>query len=428
MQGGPVGVPRVATFAAGGGFVKAEAQQLVEFCVELDAQDDRNRRPADPRFNARVDAALWTRAFDSRDAVARDFIAWREREARGVPPPAVLPDDDLGYWAKLYRAIAATAAFRHLQIKSAADVSGNPDLNGFGPWQNAWILYRGVGANAGSFAIAIRGTVFSNTPSAIEDAIFQPVVGRQFLSAAVSFSHGENAHLHGGFVHAAFTLLLDRRYGVLQVLADQGVPPHSLVFITGHSQGAAMATLVHSFLVNAMSDAQRGPTDPLGLGGACYRLKSYAIAQPKPGNYSFAAEFAACTQSADCALVINNHIDPVPKVPMTLESTADVETDFTGHSLLARLLRAVGGLGKALRSLIAGVIEPLTRESAEGYGNFYRYAELRPIGKDRIGSSWNFVPAGRVLLVYGTPLPDPSSDLFFQHHATTYRDLIAEQL
>jgi hypothetical protein len=33
-----------------------------------------------------------------------------------------------------------------------------------------------------------------------------------------------------------------------------------------------------------------------------------------------------------------------------------------------------------------------------------------------------------VLLVQGTPLTDPGSDTFFQHHASTYRELIQAQL
>ncbi len=415
-----------ADFAAAGGFDKREAAALVEFCVELDNQSDRNRAPADARYRATVDPTLWELAFDSREQVARDFIEFKH--GRGAPATEPLPDADLSHWSKLYEQIASRAAFRHLPVGTAADVARDPDLNGFGPWQNAWLLYRGAGANAGRFALAIRGTVFSNTPNAVEDAIFQPVLGRRFLSEAVSFATSDTAQLHSGFLHATFTLLLDLRYGVLPTLAAARVPPGSVLYITGHSQGAAMATLVHAFLYRAMADAEDGPADPFGLRGARYRLKSYAVAQPKPGNYPFAAEFASFTQAADNALVVNNHIDPVPKLPMSLEGTADLETDFTGHSLLARFVRAVGGAGKVLRGALACVLEPLTRVSAEGYGYFAHWESLKPIGRDQAGSSWNFVPAGRVLLVYGTPLADPASDLFFQHHATTYRELIAKQL
>jgi hypothetical protein len=70
----------------------------------------------------------------------------------------------------------------------------------------------------------------------------------------------------------------------------------------------------------------------------------------------------------------------------------------------------------------------ITRKRAEQYGDFYQWAAIRPIRGIRGGSSWNFVPAGRVILVQGTRLADPGSDIFFQHHASTYRDLIQAQL
>jgi len=417
----------VDDFAAPGGYLPQEAQAFIEFCVDLDNQDDRNKQaspgPAAQVYGARIDPELWSIAYDSRDAVAKDYIEYRNRGAQGGQPAS---DDDLAYWKKLYEKIKDTAADDRIPINTADDIRRNPDLNGFGPWQNAWTLYRGVGPNAGRYAIAIRGTVFSNAPSAIEDAIFQPLSGREFLSHAVSFSQTRDASLHGGFAHASFTLLLDRRYGILQTLSDQHVPAGSVLYIVGHSQGAAMATLVHAFLFNALYQAETGPGDPLGLRGARYRLKSYAFAQPKPGNYPFAAEFSRYTQRPDNALVINNHIDPVPQVPLTLQSTGDLESDFVGHTFTARLLRFVSGAGKGLRSSLAWVFDYFTRESAEKYGNFYHGRSLQPLGKDQRGSSWNFVPAGRVILVYGTR--GPPNDLFYQHHATTYRELIAAQL
>jgi hypothetical protein len=424
----PVDRSSMMRYAAPGGYEFGEAQDFVEFCVELDSQDDRLSHPDDPTFTARIDPSQWTVAFDSRQAVAQDYIAFNARGGAAGSGRAEVPEDDLRYWRRLYGEIGKEAARRHIAIHTAADVARNPDLNGFGPWQNAWILYRGVGTNSGKFAIAIRGTVFSNTPSAIEDAIFQPVVGHHFLSAATSFARNASAQVHGGFAHATFTLLLDRRYGVLQALKDSAVPPSSELYIVGHSQGAAMATLVHAFLLTSMFEADTTVLDPLALRGQDYRLKSYAIAQPKPGNYPFAAEFAEYTQASDTAIVINNSIDPVPQVPLTLEATADLETDFHGRFLLAQVLRSLSWPGKALRSGLTRVLDWMTRESAEQYGNFYHWTAIRPILKMRGGASWNFVPAGRVLLVQGTPLTDPGSDTFFQHHASTYRELIQAQL
>ena len=421
------------------GYVHAEAAQFIEFCVELDDQSDRKEPPYDPGLDPQIDAGLWNPVprFDSREAVAKDFIEWLRRGSPTYDGAAGSSDDDLRHWSKLFgeirqRVVGDKATWERIQNNDPdawKSIQRDPDLNGFGPWQNAWLLYEGVGPNAGKYAIAIRGTVFSTAPSAIEDALFQPISAREFLSRAVSFSDSDAAMLHGGFAHATFTLLLDRRYGILQKLEENGIPNGSALFIVGHSQGAAMATLVHAFFDTAMREADSGSGDPLGLKGRLYHLKSYAFAQPKPGNYEFASEFARVTQRLDSAIVVNNDIDPVPKVPLTLQATEDLATDFKGQFWEARLLHFLSGAGAGLRGIISSIAEPVARKSAENYGYFYHYESIRPLARsEKTGSSWNFVPAGRVMFVFGTPLPDQGDDLFFQHHATTYRNLLCQQL
>jgi pimeloyl-ACP methyl ester carboxylesterase len=403
--------------AAAGGYVPSEAQAFIEFCVDLDSQDDRLAYPANPTFVAQIDSALWHVEFDSRQQVAQDYVDFTQHGS-----------DVLAPWKKLYQMIGKTAGKRGVAITDPTVVAKDPDLNGFGPWQTAWVLYSGAGPNTGKYAIAIRGTVFSSEPSALEDAIFQPLGGKQFQSKFISFSREEDTSLHGGFAHATFVLMLDQRYGVLQALKGHHVPDGAAIYIVGHSQGAAMATMAHAFLFNAMVVAEGGDSDPLELKSANYKLKSYAFAQPKPGNYPFAAEFASYTQGPDSAIVINNDIDPVPKVPLTLESTADMETDFHGKFLLARALRLIGSVGKAVRGSISFVLDEITRKNEADYGAFYQASAIAPTNKVKSKWSWDFVPDGRVLTVYGTAQVNQQSDIFYQHHATTYRDLIKQQL
>ena len=406
-----------------------EATNFVEFCVELDNEDDRLKSPGNPELRAQINAQLWDPkpVYDSRQAIAGDYVKFTQA---GSPQPGTggtQADDDLGYWWKLFTKLEARAKKAGIE-PTQATIEHNPDLNGFGPWQNAWLLYQGRGNNAGRYAIAIRGTVFSNAPSAVEDVFFQSVKARAFLSNAVSFADSNASSIHSGFAHATFTAILDRRYGILQVLKDRQIPNGSVLYIVGHSQGAAMATLVHAFLHYAMRNAELGPNDPLGLNGKRYDLKSYGFAQPKPGNYSFAAEFARASQVLDNAIVINNDYDPVPKVPLTLESTQDLATDFHGQFVVARLVRMSALLGVILRGAIARIAEPFVRENAASYGNFFHFEAIKPIGGEQTDSSWNFTPAGRVIMVFGEPNPNQEADIFFQHHATTYRRLIGAQL
>lgn len=239
----------------------------------------------------------------------------------------------------------------------------------------------------------------------------------------MSFASNNEAALHSGFAHATFTTLLDRRYGILPVLQDLDLPIGTQLYLVGHSQGAAMATLIHAFLLQAADGAA------FGLRDKQYRCKSYAFAQPKPGTDAFAADFARRTQAEDTAIVINNHLDSVPNVPFTLESLHDLENAFPAKNWVTRLIRWVSGFSAAFRSRIGAWLEPRVRNSAKDYGYFYRYDQLKPLSDVKADDSWYFLPAGRLIRVFGSPTPpDKADDLFYQHHATTYRELIRAQL
>lgn len=167
-----------------GGYRQDEALNFIEFCIELNNQDDRQELAAKgaapaamEQVEAQIDPALWnpTPLFDSRKKVAADYVRFRSPDY--VPQPG---EDDLSHWKKLFVKLEERAAAKGIAPLTQQRIENCPDLNGFGPWQNAWLLYQGVGVNAGRYAVAIRGTVFSNAPSAVEDAYFQPVRARHF--------------------------------------------------------------------------------------------------------------------------------------------------------------------------------------------------------------------------------------------------------
>jgi len=400
------------------GYVHAEAKQFIEFCVELDNQDDRLIHSNDQALYPAIDASLWNPEplFDSRRAVAKDVVRFF-KETR-------TESDE--HWGKLYAEIISRANTKHSEAWGEKTIFDDPDLNGFGPWQNAWLLYEGRGEFKGAYAIAVRGTVFSNSPSVAADAWFHPVAAKSFLSQAVQFADSDLATLHSGFAHATFTVLLDDRYGILRVLNDKNLVANTRLYIVGHSQGAAMATMVHAFMHYVMRNDQQKDKAVLDLKGKNYKLKSYGFAQPKPGNYVFSSDFASITQRSDNAIVINNHIDPVPKVPFTLQAAGDLDDDFKGRTFAVKVIHFFSGLGSAMRQGIALLAEPFVKDSAKGYSYFYKYDNINPIGRDKTAGSWNFAPVGHVIFVFGTP-GDPK-DSFLQHHATTYRKLISEQL
>src|SRR5205823_10292332 len=63
-----------------------------------------------------------------------------------------------------------------------------------------------------------------------------------------SFAADPHAAVHLGFAVATLLVAELPVIGILEVLKQNGVGPGSQVFVTGHSQGAAMATLLRSYL------------------------------------------------------------------------------------------------------------------------------------------------------------------------------------
>jgi Lipase (class 3) len=106
-------------------------------------------------------------------------------------------------------------------------------------------------------------------------------------------------------------LLKDPQNGILVQLADK-VPQGSAIFIAGHSQEAAMATLLRSYHAYG-ADAPKDKN---------YSYKTYVFAQPKPGNDHYAADFESAFCKAGLAFRISNSLDWVPRSRLRLSFTS----------------------------------------------------------------------------------------------------------
>ncbi|WP_446810945.1 lipase family protein [Methylomonas sp. 2BW1-5-20] len=231
------------------------------------------------------------------------------------------------------------------------DGSGdNPNdikTNGLHPLNNAWLMAQSA-SDPGHIAIAIRGTV-SERRSILADAYAATIPAYAGLEypkdtpRPIAFAATPDAEVHMGFGYAAFSLLFDPQHGILaQLQQRQTQQPITKITITGHSQGAAVATLIHAFLYYATVDRH----NPYQLAFAAKpALKSYLFAQPKPGNLQFAQDFARI--AAETAYVINNDRDPVPQVPLSLETVTEV-SEFVEEDNVS--------VGNPLDHLIDGVI------------------------------------------------------------------------
>jgi hypothetical protein len=312
----------------------------------------------------------------------------------------------------------------------------NNDSKMIGPYDNAWKLYRKL--NSDVYVIAIRGTI--DTKGSIVDNVIATSI-----SANVQLPVGQNrsllfrlaqtpqAETHLGWTYAMAELMFNADLGILRALHAGLVPKGSRILITGHSQGAAVATLVHAFLHYAISD----PGDKFGLRDSGYTLKSYVFAQPKPGNWQFAMDFARIAASRGTAFVINNNKDWVPQVPLSIEFV-----DEPGADLLVQLAKPPGlqgvvdsmlasgavGLAEGSRAFIALKIQEDTikvilkdHQLDQSYFEERRASDIVP------AYSVNYVLAGTLVPVFGSAAPAgaiPDDGALSQHHGTTYRTLL----
>jgi hypothetical protein len=241
------------------------------------------------------------------------------------------------------------------------------------------------------------------------------------------------AEVHLGWTYGMAELMFDPTYGILKALHEY-VPAGSRLLITGHSQGAAIATLVHAFLHYAIA---ADTTNKFGLRGSGYTLKSYVFAQPKPGNWQFAMDFARIAASRGTGFVINNDKDWVPQVPLSLQFI-----DEPGGDVLAAISREPGlrgiinsalatgaiGFNQGARAFIALQVNSETIGSIEN-GNHFEDRYLEP-GHAATGAgpaySVNYALAGTQVPVFGSASPSiPLDDTgMAQHHGPTYRMLL----
>lgn len=295
-----------------------------------------------------------------------------------------------------------------------------------GDFKNKWQLWRR--GSDGRFAIALRGTILQGG-SILEDLLSMMVAAEGSLAVGplkcqYKFADDSEAGVHLGFAMGTLLLLTDRTSGILVQLPKLGVNAGSDLYITGHSQGAAMAMLLRSYL-----DHTGGTPDNCSI-------KTYVFAQPKPGNQHYADDFEDRFCDTGMAFRITNILDWVPQVPFTLQFPDDIDQPnplsvAASPSLLITLIK------KAVTEIEA-YVEAHSRARLQSTAvSLVRSAtpqpELAPQPQVLLPvpfsvpamHSLNFVNAGTDVPLPGTPAVGAQcQDSLYQHHATTYYPLI----
>ena len=237
-----------------------------------------------------------------------------------------------------------------LDREGRAAQQGNKHF-GFARYGNRWAAYKSTDpAELNTYVIVARGTI-EDRDSMIQDALALTTQATKvfFRDTAggdeghfIGLADDDQAGVHIGFANGLADVLFHRpepaRHPCLKTgqtenqpgeTANGGQPQgllaflqsldsESKIYITGHSQGAAIATLLHAFLLHRNDTINQG----YGLGQKHFKIYSYVFAQPKPGDWRFAMDFSHAVLGANdggFAYVINSRWDWVPQSPLSIE-------------------------------------------------------------------------------------------------------------
>jgi Lipase (class 3) len=295
-----------------------------------------------------------------------------------------------------------------------------------GPFDNLWQLWRRTAD--GVLAVAVRGTTM-NAGSILEDLIALMIRSKGTLQLGPThydyqFAADPQADVHLGFSLGALLLLKDPVNGILSQLASNGVGAGSKVYVTGHSQGAAIATLIRSYLEYA-------PEAPKQVD-----YKTYVYAQPKPGNDHYAEDFESRFSDQDFAFRVTNSLDWVPQVPFTIEFVTDINRP-NPLSVLAAMPLTLAILQKAVDQVMVVAHMHAQMRLQEAAASLARLGPLTPVTAPLAAATaaapfaltLNYVNAGTEVALIGVPcVGDQCKDAFFEHHAATYYGLLQTQI
>ncbi|WP_029059357.1 lipase family protein [Stappia stellulata] len=369
--------------------------------------------------------------FDFAEATATIALSQAIYDAPAIPVPTPSPQS-LG-WSKI----------------NALSPSGPTLLD------NLWEVWRND-ARPNQYAIVVRGTVDSKA-SILADLLLPLVDARldlgietggfklefPFHLARDEAGSAVVAGTHMGFSLSLFLMLLTTDRPLLTTLFTLAVAPDTEILITGHSQGASIATLLTSFVRHA-SGVFSSIAKP--------SYKTYVFAPAKPGNDHYGYDYMAIAGVAGMGWSIVSTQGWVPQVPFTLQIPGDINTpnplrDYKGarNGTVAPRVAALcatvePSVEDARRQVIAHgqrVADTLKRE-LESEPLVFDAALLgasRPAVLDgsalagaidsilsHIQLSLNFTTAGALVPLFAVPgdNPDDPSDFFWQHHLGNY--------
>lgn len=115
------------------------------------------------------------------------------------------------------------------------------------------------------------------------------------------------AAIHAGYL-LGMSYFINDVVDQIRALNQKGI---FTIYITGHSQGGALAQMTRAYL-NFLPDDQLNPRN---------KFKVYAFANPMIGNIAFAKEYERRFATPGFSFLIHNPDDIVPKMPLSYNDT-----------------------------------------------------------------------------------------------------------
>ena len=279
-----------------------------------------------------------------------------------------------------------------------------------------WITDRNVPV------ISIRGTTGRNI-SWMENfyAAMVAASGSLILSPADTFHYhladDPRAAVHIGWLIGMASLRRD----ILRRIDSCYRAGHREFYITGHSQGGAIAYLLTAYL-HALQVAHSLPAD--------IRFKTYCSAAPKPGNGDFAAAYGAMTQSGWAYNVVNA-ADWVPQTPFTVQTVDDMATVNPFTNVAPMLQKTRWPKRWILRHVYGRLTRP-ARRARKVYIRYLGHYVARSIKSYLPGfippayaKTFDYVTAGNVISLvpdknYYNMFPEDRTMIFRNHLPSAY--------
>jgi Lipase (class 3) len=200
------------------------------------------------------------------------------------------------------------------------------------------------------------------------------------------------------------------------------------ILIEGHSQGAALAFLLRSYLYYSIQDGQL-PGD--------LQIKTYCSAGPKPGNQYYAYDYDFITRGGWGFNVVNA-ADWVPEMPFSIQTMKDLN-HTNPFPNLKKGIKKQKLVVRWYGSYVYGRMDRATRKARKRYQHYLGkvlYTQVRKYMKEyqqpRYAGCMNYATAGTPVILqpdadYYRLFPDTASNVFAHHLAEAYYYLLRKE-